>query len=219
MTFSPSINDDGTYNVDAGSVSVGHTGGTYETPYVENEETGERQYLISNQDLQQDGDYQPDNEAEYVSALTEAYPDLMDALAYARDNKTLDYINSFNQKIDTGDYGEYVPMIEELIAEFRSVTGTAPVEEELTDEPVVSPEEIDAAIEPMLETEALGMETAYEWLSMAEQTRDSNPTYSAVCAATAAFHDGSMTAEQAISSVLENYPINEVVKIYQYLNN
>ena len=216
MTFSPGVNDDGTYNIDAGFVSVGRSGGQYETPYHENQETGERQYLIEEQDFQSDGDYMPTVDEEYQQAIQEVYPDIQDALQYALHNKLHDWIIDFNNKIDGGDFDEYVPLIEELMEEYRS-TIAAPVDELETDAPEVSEEEIDAVIEPMLEAEPEGMETAYSWLQAAEQHQTSNPVYSAVCAATASFHDGSMSADEAISTVLENHPLDEVIQIYQYL--
>ena len=102
--------------------------------------------------------------------------------------------------------------------EYRS-TVFAPVDDQMeTDATEVIPEEIDAVIEPMLEAEPEGMESAYNWLQAAEEYQSSNPVYSAVCSATASFHDGSMSAEEAISSVLENYPMDEVIQIYQYLS-
>ncbi len=219
MTYSPGVNDDGTCNTDAGFVSYGRPGGQYETPYQENEETGEREYLIEEQDFQSDLDYQPSVDEEYQQAIRELYPDIQDALEYALHNKTQEWIISFNKKIDGGNFDEYVPLIEELMEEYR-LTVPAPVsEEELTDAPEVTEEEIDAVIEPMLEAEPDGMETAYGWLQAAEEHQSSNPVYSAICSATASFHDGSMTAEEAIAYVLENHPIDEVIQIYQYLQN
>ena len=95
----------------------------------------------------------------------------------------------------------------------------APVDDEMeTDATKVTQEEIDAVIEPMLEAEPEGVESAYNWLQPAEEYQSSNPVYAAVCSATASFHDGSMSAEEAISTVLENYPMDEVIQIYQYLS-
>ena len=94
----------------------------------------------------------------------------------------------------------------------------APVDDEMeTDATKVTQEEIDAVIEPMLEAEPDGMEAAYEWLQMAQQTQSDNPVYSAVCSATAAFHNNQVSAEEAISTVLESHPLNKVIEIYQYL--
>ena len=215
MTYSPAVNDDGTYDVDNGYVSVGRSGGQYETAYIENDETGERQYLIEEQDLQLDGDYQLSVDEEYQQAIREVYPDIQDALEYALHNKTQEWIIDFNNKIDGGNFDEYVPLIEELMEEYR-LTVPAPVdEEELTDAPEVTQEEIDAVIEPMLEAEPEGVESAYNWLQPAEEYQSSNPVYSTVCSATAPFHDGSISAQEAISSVMENYPMDEEIQIYQ----
>lgn len=218
MTFSPSVNDDGTYNTDAGYVSYGCSGGQYDTPYHEDEVTGERQYLIQTEDLQQDGDFQPSVDEEYQQAIREVYPDINNALEYALHNKTEEWILDFNSKIDGGNFDEYVPLIEELMEEYR-LTVSAPVDEMETDAADVTQEEIDAVIEPMLEAEPEGLESAYNWLQAAEEYQDTNPVYSAVCSATAAFHNNQMTAEEAISSVLENHPLEEVIEIYQYLSN
>ena len=217
MTFSPSINDDGTYNVDAGSVSVGRAGGSYDTPYLEDETTGQRQYLIEQQDLQQDGDYEPDNDAEYVIAITQAYPDLMDALAYARDTKSPEYITDFNNKIDSGDYGAYVPLIEELVEEFRSVTGGAFVEDEPTDAEDVSQDEIDTAIDYLNSQEIGGDEVAYGWMEQAVEYQQSHPIYSAIAEQTARFHRGEINQSEAIQELLERYSPAQLKPYYEQL--
>ncbi|WP_156957137.1 hypothetical protein [Synechococcus sp. KORDI-49] len=217
MTFSPSINDDGTYDVNNGSVSVGRSGGSYESPYQEDEATGQRQYLIEERDLQQDEDYQPDNDAEYVIALTQAYPDLMDALAYARDNKSPEYILDFNNKIDSGDYGNYVPLIEELVEEYRSQSSVAPVEEELTDAENVSQDEIDSAVDYLNSQESGGDEVALSWMEQAVEYKESNPIFSAIAHQTARFHRGEIDQSQAIGELLERYSPAQLKPYYEQL--
>jgi hypothetical protein len=214
-TFTPEVNDDGSYDVENGSLSSGHRGGTIEPSFIEDEVSGERHYQITEEDLQQDEDYLSDIDDDYITAIHDLYPNLSLAQEFAANNWTEQDLEAFNNLMDVGDLGEIMEAIEKLMEDFDA-SGFAPEEE--VPEPQILQEEIDAALEPMLETEAQGMATAYEWLSVAEQTIESNPTFSAVCAATASFHDGSMTAEQAISSVLENYQMKDVVKAYKQLN-
>ena len=216
-TYTPSVNDDGSYNLDNGTLIARSGGGRVDAVFEEDEMTGERQYLIEQEDLESDLDYAPATEDEYIQAITELYPDLQDALDYAFHNWTPELIEDFNNKVDGGDFDGFVPLIEELMEEYRS-TVSAPVENQIPDDADVTQEEIDEALEPMLESEPEGMETAYNWLQAAEDYQVSNPVFSAVCAATAAFHNNEMTASEAISSVIDNYPMKDVIRIYKHLS-
>lgn len=219
MTYTPAVEtgEDGVehYDFNHGEVVTRNGGQSYEHPYVIDEETGARQYLIEDSDLEQDQDYEPSIHDEYIEAITQLYPDLQDAFEYARENWHPDLIAEYDEAVESGNIDHFVPLLEELMEEYRSEVGAPVSEEETTGE--VSQEDIDSAIEPMLQMEAEGLETAYEWAYQASQYQDANPCYSAICAATARFHDGSMTASEAISSVLENYPLSDVIPIYKQL--
>ena len=217
MTYTPDVEvgDDGVefYDFNAGELINRSGGQSYEHPYVIDEETGERQYLIEDFDLQQDEDYEPSVADEYLSAITELYPDLEEAKQYALEHWHPDLIAEFDAAVESDNLDHFVPMLEELMEEYRAQYG----EPEQAFE--VSQEEFDEAIAPLLEQEPGGIEAAYEWAYQASEYQDANPCYSAVCAATAAFHDGSMDAEEAIASVLDNYSLEEVIPIYNHIYN
>ena len=216
-TYSPSVNDDGSYNLDSGTLVARSGGGRVDAVYEENQMTGERQYLVTEEDHQQDGDYHRSTDEEYISYIHELYPNMNEMLAFGKDFYSPEFIIDFNNAINSEDDAEMWKYLEMLAADYEANVGSSVEEETLTDETEVSPEEIEEAIQPMLETEPEGMETAYGWLQQAEEYQVTHPVYSAVCAATASFHDGSMTASEAISSVIDNYPMKDVLAIYKHL--
>ena len=214
MTYSPSVNDDGSYNSDGGTLVSRSGGGRVDAVFEENEITGERQYLITDEEVRSDLDYQRDVDEEYIANIIELYPNIQEMLAFGKENYTPEFIIDFNNAIDGDDDAEMWRYLEQLDQDFREAHPSAPVEENN-----VSQEEIEAALDPMLQEEPAGMEMAYQWLQAAEASQSSNPVYSAVCAATASFHNNEMSAEEAISSVLERYPLQDVVKVYKQLSN
>ena len=63
--------------------------------------------------------------------------------------------------------------------------------------------------------EPQGTEIAYQYLQVAEQSED--PVYRDVAMATAEFHRGQMTAEEAINSVLECHTMEDAARIYRMM--
>ena len=215
-TFTPEVNDDGSYDVENGSISSGHRGGTYEVPFIEDEVSGERHYQITEEALQQDEDYVSDIDDDYIVAIHELYPNLSLAQEFAADNWTEQDLQTFNNLMDVGELGEIMEAIEKLMEDFDA-SGFAPVEAE--EEPEVEQKEFDDAVSQLLEEEPLGNETAFEWLNAAVEFQETNPVFSAVAAQTAAFHRGEISQSEAISSLLERYTIAELAPIYKHLTS
>ncbi len=220
MTFTPAVNSDGSYDAEGGTWSTGRDGGRCDAVYEENEITGERQYLVTEQEQRSDLDYQRDTDEEYISNIIELYPNIQQMLAFGKEYYPPEFVIDFNNAMNGEDDGERWQFLELLDQDFRDAhPEVASVQEETTVAEDVTQAEIDEVLDPMLQEEPAGLEMAYQWLQAAEDSQESNPVYSAVCAATASFHNSEMSAEEAISSVLENYPLDEVIKIYRQLSS
>ncbi|MDA7437525.1 hypothetical protein N8463_02770 [Synechococcus sp. AH-601-P06] len=215
-TFTPEVNDDGSYDVENGSLSSGHRGGTIEPSFIEDEVSGERHYQITEEDFQQDEDYVSDIDDDYITAIHDLYPNLSLAQEFAANNWTEEDLQTFNNLMDVGELGEIMEAIEKLMEDFDA-SGFAP--EEAEEEPEVEQEEFDDAVSQLLEEEPQGDETAYEWLNAAVEFQDASPVFSAVAAQTAAFHRGEISQSEAISNLLERYSIAELAPIYKHLTS
>ena len=156
MTYTPDVEvgDDGVefYDFNGGELINRSGGQSYEHPYVIDQETGERQYLIEETDLQQDEDYEPIARDEYLTAIAELYPDLEEAKQYALENWHPDLIAEFDAAVESDNLDYFVPMLEELMEEYRAQYGEP--EQALE----VSQQEFDEAIAPLLEQEPGGIE-------------------------------------------------------------
>ena len=215
-TFTPEVNDDGSYDVENGNLSTGYRGGTIEPSFFEDEVSGERHYQITEQDLQQDADYVADIEDDYITAIHELHPNLALAQQFAADNWLAEDLQTFNNLMDVGELDEIMEAIEKLMEEFEA-SGFAPVE--AVEEPEVQQEEFDDAISQLLEEEPQGNEMAFDWMNAAVEFQQTNPVYSAVAAQTAAFHRNEVTQSEAISNLLERYTIAELAPIYKHLTS
>ena len=215
-TFTPEVNDDGSYDVENGSLSSGHRGGTIEPSFFEDEVSGERHYQITEEDLQQDADYVADIEDDYITAIHELHPNLALAQEFAADNWLAEDLQTFNNLMDVGELDEIMEAIEKLMEEFDA-SGFAPVE--AVEEPAVEQEEFDEAVSQLLDEEPQGDELAYEWMNAAVEFQQTNPVFSAVAAQTAAFHRNEVTQSEAISKLLERYTIAELAPIYKHLTS
>lgn len=215
-TFTPEVNDDGSYDVENGNLSTGYRGGTIEPSFFEDEVSGERHYQITEQDLQQDADYVADIEDDYITAIHELHPNLALAQQFAADNWLAEDLQTFNNLMDVGELDEIMEAIEKLMEEFDA-SGFAPVE--AVEEPEVQQEEFDDAISQLLEEEPQGNEMAFDWMNAAVEFQQTNPVYSAVAAQTAAFHRNEVTQSEAISNLLERYTIAELAPIYKHLTS
>ena len=215
-TFTPGVNNDGSYDAENGSLSSGHRGGAVEPSFIEDEVSGERHYQITEEELQQDEDYDADIDDDYISAIHDLYPNLSLAQEFAAANWRDEDLQEFNNLMDVGELGEIMEAIEKLMDDFE-VSGFAP--EEQIEEPEVQQEEFDDAISELLAEEPQGDELAYEWMNAAVEFQDTSPVFSAVAAQTAAFHRNEISQSEAISNLLERYSIAELAPIYKHLTS
>ena len=215
MTYSPGISEDASgqqhYDLDNGSVSVGRAGGSHQTPFTDNEETGERTYFIEEQDLQQDADYKPDPEAQYLEAVMEAFPDILQARDWAAEALSPEFIADFNNALNEGGQDDYMPFIEQLMEEFHAAHAT--------EEPVIEQSEIDEAIETLQAVEPGGTETAMEWMQLAVSSQENDPILSEAAHLTAQVHRGELNSSEAIQRMVDKHPMAQLQRVYRAMTS
>lgn len=202
-----------------GTIESQGGGGTYETNYVIDDETGDRVYDFDETDYSMDGDAVPDIDDEYIQNIHDAYPDLGNAQMYASRNWSADQLESFNEVMENGELDQVMPRLEDLVNEYRNSGEEHEPQTFDDDEEIELPDEeqIFEAFDEGKESEPAGLEHAMEWLQMAEQTSESDPVYSSVCQLSAAFHNGELSAEDCWSQALETHNLADLVRVYRHL--
>lgn len=219
LTFTPDIvvGEDGREHLSVETGTLHTRQGFQGIDVVEYDElTNEQRLLLDENDYSLDEDYETPLDEEYTEAIFEAYPDLENALMWAEGEYTADEIAAYDAAMGTGEPSQMMPLIEALLEDYTEAmeTGAEYVEEQ--EEPITE-EQVFEAFEEANQTEPAGMETAYSWMEYAEATQG-DEVMSAVAQLTAEFHAGNITAEDAYASALEKYDINELRRVYNYLN-
>ena len=201
-----------------GQLNPQRSGGSYETPYQLDDQTGERIYNLTNNDFAQDGDFIPtDLEESYVEAILQTYPDLHLAQEWALRNYPPEKLEDFNNAMESFNPDEMMPRIEELMENYENSLPDEPHPNDVEELDIPSEEEIYSAFDEGQMSEPEGLETAYEWMDLAEQTQTSNPVFSDVARLTAMFHNGEISSEDAWATALEKHPLHELKKVYNHL--
>ena len=151
------------------------------------------------------------NEDEYVQALLESDSRIPLALEWGKSALPAELIADFNDIINTGDIAEINENLDWLLTQYSEAN---PVEEVDEVEPVTD-DQFQEAYSGLIEQEPQGTELAFQYLQAAEQSED--PVYRDVAMATAEFHRGQMTAEEAINVVLERHSIDDAARIYRIM--
>ena len=235
MTVSPvvTVNDQGQEVISDLSVSTGHSGvgrdGQVENwrfDYQEDSE-GRIHHVFENVELERDDGIHFD-ESEYIEALLESNPTIAVAQQWALDNLPEEWVNEYNQQIETGDLDELNKAVEWLLQQYsqRSTTESdvpnQQMEEDYEDPEMdeLSEEEteiLNNAVDTLERQEAMP-EYADDWQEQVEIAKQSgDETYAMVAAATSAFHSGEVTAEEAIDFCLTNCDLKELARVYQHL--
>ena len=201
----------------------GHWRGS-EQDYIQNDLTGEVHHLFEHVELneEEEGGYDSDD---YWDAVVATEPDVHDALSWAASNLSHDFLSDYNAALDSDNHEEVHQYLQIILEEYRSSVPTQEdayeEQEDASDdgEVEITQEAFDEAVAALTETEPQGEELSDEWQEAADQYRESDPTYAGIAAATAAFHAGEVTAEEAIEWVLEYYDIQDVARVYQSWNH
>lgn len=141
-----------------------------------------------------------------VEGLHELYPDLGGILDYAIAQYGDEITNMYDQAIEDGDWSTVNNFLEQWSSEFRE-----------GQQPEFNREEVEQELDQLAETEPEGMEVAFELLQQAEQA--DNPIESEMLQMASMFHKGDVDAQSAIQAMLDKYPIDQLLPIYNKLNN
>jgi hypothetical protein len=202
----------------------------WESDYVENE-VGQTVHRFSQAELESDSP-STFNDDEYTSALLEAHPQLGEAIQWAATNLPSELSEDFNDKVNSGDLEKVNNAVEWLLGHYNEHAGeallnenpTADEEEEsgfedqlqdLSDQEV---EALNEAVESLESQEPEGDMVAAQWQDYVEDALNSgDETFATVAAATAAFHSGEVSADEAISHCLTTCNLKELSRVYKAL--
>ena len=179
---------------------VGH-GHDPNSPFADSQQEIPEDFI--NPEAYQDGE--PSGEDLIVEGIHELYPDLDGILDYAIEKHGDEITSLYDQAIEDSDWSAVNQYLEQWSQEYRE-----------TQQPEVNYEEVTQELDQLAETEAEGMETAFELLQQAEQA--DNPIESEMLQMASAFHKGDVSAEDAIQQMLDRYPLDQLLPIYNKLN-
>ena len=75
-------------------------------------------------------------------------------------------------------------------------------------------------IDDLMEQEPAGFEESEDWQDVCDHYQESGQeVHAAIAAATASFHAGEVSADDAINYILQNYNNEEVILAYQQMNS
>ena len=165
------------------------------------------------------------NEGEYINALIEANPEIPAAQQWCMDNLPKEWIDEYNKQIESGSLDEMNQAVEWLLEQYGqrpNPTSDTPLEEMPEDPEMdeLSEEEteiLNNAVDA-LERQEARPEFVSDWEEQIEYARETgDETYAQVAAATAAFHAGEISAEEAIDFCLTNCDLKELARVYEHL--
>ena len=201
---------------------------------------GKYHHMFENVELEDESSsHSSFDEEAYISSLYEANPQLADAIEWGTDNLTQDQLSVYNQLVDSSDLNDVNRAVDWILEQYReNANQVATAEpENLTDEDEsgsyledetierienLSDEDAEMlsdAVDDLSNTAPMGVEAANYWLDFAQQADESgNAVASLVATATAAYHRGELSAEEAISECLNQCDLQELADVYRQLN-
>ena len=185
--------------------------------YIE-DQYGQMHHAFEDVEIEQEESFEYDDE-EYIENMYETLPGLAEAVAWSADNFTPDEAEWYNAMIDSEDIDDLNEAVEFLLQRWTDsalVEDSSEVEEEYDDEDLRE-EDVDDALDYLNSQEAGGMEQAMVWMEAANDSVDSSPSYSDVCYATAEFHNGEMSAQEAVDFVVDKWGLAEAARIYRHI--
>ena len=175
------------------------------------------------ENVEVDEDLPQDLSAEYYDALASTYPELGDALQWAGQYLPRETITEYHQALENEDFLKVNETLEYIINNYRAA-GDVPLVEEVENEEAPEDwteedqDELDSTVTQLYEAEPQGEEYADSWQAVVEQAQEAgDDTYAAIAAATAAFHSGEVSAEEAVNYVLSNFDIRDVERVYRQM--
>jgi hypothetical protein len=204
--------------------------------YVEDPVTNEISHVMQGVELNED--YQdPEYTTEgYFETLASLHPNISQAVAWAASGgMSPEWAESFNASLDHGDLEAVNAGLEQLLGMYDQSHGDRPSaseefnrnrEEDSSDEDSETltyqdlsdsdREQVDNVIEELQYSTPQGEEYGSQWHEVAEQYQAAGDTTAAIVAeVTSQYHQGLLSADEAISFVLERCDIREAARAYQ----
>ena len=163
------------------------------------------------------------NEEEYTEALLTSNPDIPKALEFAVETMPQEFVDEYNAAVDGGNLDKMHKMLDVILEQYHQYNpqDTVEPEEEEPSEEMLSDEEsteFAQVLDDLTEQQPGGTESAYMWLEASQEWK-SDPVMSAVCRATASFHDGSSSAEDLIDSLTAKFTPRQLARAYKLISN
>ena len=210
------------------NTAVGNDGQVrgWQNDYYEDGE-GELHHRFEDVELNDESDPMSFDEDEYVELLLESNPKFYHAQQWAIDNMSEEELEEYNRLIDTSDLDDLHMAMDWLVEQYEkfadftedSEPEQVEEEEEVDDEELTESDRmaINAAVHSLNKSEALDYMAA-DWIEQGEiAEQNGDETYVAVAAATAAFHAGEVTAQEAIDYCMANCSMKELARVYKHL--
>ena len=219
----PQVNDQGdVVGFSANSKAEGF--GRYsQQDYIQDNITGEVKHVFQDVELQDEDAQEGYTEDSYADALHELHPNLSPALDWAETNLPAGFIEAYNAAMDGDDLTEKGRFIDLLLQHYEEATKEGYEEQEEAfeeEEEEVDEQEVEAFLDELVQQEAMGEEVASEWQSVVEEAQAvGDEAYAAVAAATAAYHNGDVTAQEAIDWAVQNIPQADLLRVIRQLSN
>ena len=189
--------------------------------YIQNELTGEVNHVFQNVELRDEDSSEGYTEDSYSDALHELHPNLSPALDWAETNLPAGFIEAYNQAMDGDDLTEKGRFIDLLLQHYEEATEEGYEEQEEAfeeEEEEVDEQEVEAFLEELVQQEPMGEEASSEWQSVVDEAQAvGDEAYAAVAAATAAYHNGDVTAQEAIDWAVQNIPQADLLRVIRQL--
>jgi hypothetical protein len=185
--------------------------------YIETND-GQTHHVFENVQLDE-GEFSAED---YYSTLIESDSRIPAAIQWSATNLPPELIAEFNQSIDDEDIDTTQRILEYILENFPD--DYIPEDEYTEEDDYEITEEdrqvVDAITEQLVEQPALGEEVAETWQEIVYQAEQAgDDCLAGVSAATAAYHNGDVTAEEAIQFVFANYDIQDIARVYRQITN
>jgi hypothetical protein len=203
----------------------------------------EGRWYYNYQDIEEEAEYQESSfdEGAYIEAIQESEPELANAMDWAADNLPEHLLDQYNQQIESGSLDDLHAAVEWLMEQYEE---SADYEQASTDEQYADDEYDDDApsyltedakarvdelsedeadilnetIDDLTETAPAGAEYSEQWQDYASQLYDSGEECAAeVAVMTAKYHNGEVSAEEAIATVMNRWDLRQLNEVYEFL--
>ena len=194
------------------------------------------------QEVEEESEYQESafDKEEYIEAIYDSEPELESAIDWGFENLPQDKLDEYNRQVDSDNPEDVQNAVEWLIEQYQENTQyeetstDAEYEDDEDEGPSLLTEDTQARIDELTDDEAdvlndtldylterepAGSDYAEQWEDYASQLYDSgNEGAAEVAGLTAKYHNGEVSAEEAIATAMNRWDLRELNQVYQHLS-